>query len=329
MRTPEIIELADLLSQNDFGSNELVDYLKSVGPADAEIQLVHTVDSSIEILKVIIKGTEGAFSGGTRPTLGIVSQLSNCKSTIEGIGCIDMNAGVFSVLVAAYELLHITKTEGGILGDVMFAVFIGSDVTPKLRALISFLSDNSFGISQHMDAVLSVGTSKFFERENDGSIAVSPTVKEGYILKISDDILDVFSRQSNQAIEALTITQQDIIPTEKGMTQRTNLLQPSTKTSAPVVGISIGSSAALSNEDGRVVSLKDIGRIATGCLDIARSYGANECVFYDEEEFTELRVSYGNMSHFQGIGWGHHFTGLKNAPHLLWRHLSGPEANDS
>ncbi len=46
MRTPEIIELADLLSQNDFGSNDLIDHLKSVGTADVEIKLVPPVDPS-------------------------------------------------------------------------------------------------------------------------------------------------------------------------------------------------------------------------------------------------------------------------------------------
>ena len=46
-------------------------------------------------------------------------------------------------------------------------------------------------VDGELDAILSIDTTKGNRVINHRGFAISPTVKEGYILKVSDDLLDI------------------------------------------------------------------------------------------------------------------------------------------
>ncbi|NAW01394.1 DUF1177 family protein, partial [Salmonella sp. hn-h4] len=63
--------------------------------------------------------------------------------------------------------------------------------------------------------------------------------KEGYILRVSEDLLRVMEMTTGKLAETFPITTQDITPYGNGVHHLNSILQPSTVTDVPVVGVAI------------------------------------------------------------------------------------------
>jgi len=62
---------------------------------------------------------------------------------------------------------------------------------------------------------------------------------EGYILKVSSDLLSIMSTVTGKAPLVLPITTQDITPYGNGIDHLNSIMQPATATDAPVVGVAL------------------------------------------------------------------------------------------
>jgi len=67
------------------------------------------------------------------------------------------------------------------------------DPVPFMDSPVDIATMNKYEVDPAMDAVLSVDTTKGNRIINYRGFAISPTVKEGYILKVSEDLLDIMS----------------------------------------------------------------------------------------------------------------------------------------
>jgi Protein of unknown function (DUF1177) len=83
-----------------------------------------------------------------------------------------------------------------------------------------------------MQAVLSVDTTKGNRICNHQGFAITPTVKEGWILQVREDVLDVAATTSGAPPVVLPITTQDITPYGNGVFHINSLLQPSVATTS-------------------------------------------------------------------------------------------------
>ena len=68
-----------------------------------------------------------------------------------------------------------------------------------------------------VDAILSIDTTKGNRILNHKGYALSPTVKEGYILRVSEDLLRIMEMTSGQPAVTFPITTQDITPYGNGV----------------------------------------------------------------------------------------------------------------
>ena len=57
---------------------------------------------------------------------------------------------------------------------------------------------NRMDVDEGMDAILSIDTTKGNRVINLNGIAISNTIKEGYILEVSNDLMDVMTRVTGQ-----------------------------------------------------------------------------------------------------------------------------------
>lgn len=322
----------------EVNGTRLVEYLNSLGACEVQVLDVCGLNRTYKTLKVTISGTHGAISGGNSPTLGIIGQCGGQSLSQKTKEHIPDYIGTNVVLFAAARILKMIKSGNTLRGDVILSVQISSDspasVTSKCKEPCKKALTHS-EVSLLMDAVISIGSYRGGKIGNSKGIAISPTVKEGYILKTSDDLWNLAKRKMGVSPMGLPLSQQDIIPFEKGLPQAHTILQPSTATSAPVIGIAIqnemisGKRIDTSLLEKIEISEHIIESMGHFLVDVATAFTNNECSFFDEQEYTLLRTSYGDMSHFQHIGWGHHFTGIGNAPHLLWRNFERPnEVNE-
>jgi hypothetical protein len=104
---------------------------------------------------------------------------------------------------------------------------------------------NEYEILPEMDAIISIDATKGNNVINHRGFAISPTVKEGYILRISDDLLRLMSMTTGQAPVTFPITMQDITPYGNDVYHINSILQPAIATNAPVVGLALTAESAV------------------------------------------------------------------------------------
>jgi hypothetical protein len=155
-----------------------------------------------------------------------------------------------------------------------------------------------------MDAILSVDTTRGNVIINQRGFAISPTVKEGYILKVSSDLLHLMSVVTGQAPAVLPITTQDITPYGNGIDHLNSIMQPATATIAPVVGVALTAETVVPGCASGATQLVDIELAARFSLEVAKAFGQGKCSFYDVDEFNRLIALYGSMQHLQTLGLG-------------------------
>jgi hypothetical protein len=158
-----------------------------------------------------------------------------------------------------------------------------------------------YEVDLEMDAILSVDTTKGNRIVKWRGFAITPTVKEGYILKVSDDLLDIMEIVTGRIPRVVPITTQDITPYGNGVYHLNSMMQPWLVTDAPVVGVALTSELPVPGCATGANQIVDMEEAARFCLEVAKALGRGECRFYDEEEFRRLVELYGPMKHLRGV----------------------------
>jgi hypothetical protein len=158
---------------------------------------------------------------------------------------------------------------------------------------------NEQEVSAEMDAVLSIDTTKGNRIINHKGFAISPTVKEGYILRVSDDLLRIMEMTSGRPAVTFPITTQDITPYGNGVYHLNSILQPSIATSAPVVGVAITAESVVPGCGTGASHEIDIAAATKFAVEVAKEFSRGTCAFFDAAEYRLLLKLYGSLAHIQ------------------------------
>jgi hypothetical protein len=97
----------------------------------------------------------------------------------------------------------------------------------------------------------------------------------------------------------LPITTQDITPYENGLHHLNSIMQPSTVTKAPVVGVAITTESGVpgcATGASHPVEIETAGRFV---IEVGKLFTQGKCRFYDGKEFEKMVRKYGTMSRLQ------------------------------
>ena len=122
-----------------------------------------------------------------------------------------MYSGLHSVGVIEFEPPIFGPSSSTVIEkDMVISIDIPlfeADVSGMRLSLIHILQQcNDEEITEDMDAILTVDTTKGNRVINHKGFAISPTVKEGYILRISEDLLDIVEITTGKAPYVFPIT---------------------------------------------------------------------------------------------------------------------------
>nr|MDA8319346.1 DUF1177 domain-containing protein [Actinomycetota bacterium] len=216
--------------------------------------------------------------------------------------------GALVALAVAAKLGSMARAGDVLPGDVIVATHICPDAPVRPHSPVPFMSSpvdmqtmNAYEVSTAMDAVLSVDTTRGNRIYNHPGFVISPTVREGWILRVSENLLDIQQQVTGRVPAALPITMQDITPYENSVYHLNSIMQPSTATSAPVVGVALTAQVPVAGSASGATNLADVEQAARFCVEVAKSYGAGELAFYDHSEFARLVSLYGPMNRLQGF----------------------------
>ena len=225
------------------------------------------------------------------------------------IGAVSDGDGAVAALTAALKLVEMHENGDVLEGDVIVATHICPDAptlphepVPFMDSPIDMETMNRMEVDERMDAIVSIDTTKGNRIINLNGIAISPTVMQGYILSVSNDLMDVMTRVTGKMPEVFALSQQDITPYGNDLYHLNSILQPATATSAPVVGVAIATEQMVAGCATGATHGADVEEAARFAVEVAKVYGPGACKFYEEDQFSHLKDLYGDMTRFQGMG---------------------------
>lgn len=270
------------------------------------VKAVSGPKGSTDFVKIVIPGTQGKRSGGTAPTLGIVGRLGGIGARPGRIGLVSDADGAVAAVASALKLAEMQRQGDSLPGDVIVTTHICPDAPTRPHEPVDFMDSpvetedmNEQEVSDEMDAVLSIDTTKGNRIINHKGFAISPTVKQGYILRVSDDLLRVMEMTTGQLPVTFPITTQDITPYGNGVYHLNSILQPSIATAAPVVGVAITAVSAVPGCGTGASHETDIALACKFAVEVAKEFTRGTCQFFDSAEYQRLLDLYGSLAHLQ------------------------------
>lgn len=280
-------------------------------PCNIAVKTVQGPKGHTDFVKVWIPGADGKRAGGTAPTLGIVGRLGGIGARPERIGLVSDADGAVSAVAAAMKLGCMARLGDVLKGDVFISTHIcpnaptrPHDPVPFMDSPINMTIANGEEMSEELDAVLSIDTTRGNRVINHKGFAISATVKEGYILRVSEDLLSLMSFVTGRAPVVFPITTQDITPYGNDVYHLNSILQPCAATKAPVVGVALTAESAVPGCATGASQVADIELAVRFVIEVAKDFGEGKASFFNEKEFARLVELYGPMNHLQTMGRG-------------------------
>jgi hypothetical protein len=309
MALKQVLEIADLVDRPDADAETFRQLFAGRGMQGAEVARVRTRRGSTSFFKLLIPGMRGRSAGKSAPTLGILGYLGGVGARPGKIGLVSDADGAIAALAAALKLTDMHRAGDRLPGDVIVATHVSPaspiiphDPVPFMSSPVGLAVMNQHMVDPRMEAILSIDATKGNRIINARGFAISPTVKEGYILRVSEDLLAIQHHVTGRMPSVFAITTQDITPYGNGLFHLNSILQPSTASDAPVVGVAITSEAVVPGSATGANQEIDIELATRFVIEVAKSLEPGLAHFYDRAEFARMVRRYGAMKHLQSHG---------------------------
>ena len=306
----QFLELFDILDSASASGAQVVEYFKSIVPdCKVETYPLNGPKGHTDMVRLMVPGKNGKTNGGTAKTLGILGRLGGLGARPERIGFVSDGDGALVALAVGAKLLDMQKKGDFLEGDVFISTHVCPDAPTAPHDPVPFMNSpvetwqvNKEEVTDALDAVLVVDTTKGNRIINHRGFAISPTVKEGWILRTSEDLLEKMQITTGQLPHVFPLTMQDITPYGNDVYHLNSVLQPCTATDAPVVGVAIAAEVMVPGCATGATHVVDVEEAARFMLEVAKDFGRGNLKFYDEEEYARLQKLYGPMKHLQTLG---------------------------
>lgn len=309
MLLKEILEMFNLLDTPAATGKAVKEMLLQAGASEVAVDTVAGDKGSTDCIKILIKGSCGKSSGGNAPTLGIIGRLGGLGARPTAVGFTSDGDGALAALSTALKLSRMHRNGDILRGDVIISTHICPDAPTQPHFPVPFMDSpidmrqcNQMDCDPRMDAILSIDTTKGNRIINLNGIALSNTVKEGYILEVSNDLMDIYTRVTGKLPYVFACAQQDITPYANHLHHLNSILQPAADSDAPVVGVAITTEQPVAGCATGASHPEDVETAARFACEVAKDYGNGKVSFYDPKEYEELIRLYGCMKQFQTTG---------------------------
>lgn len=194
-----LIELYELLDSPQASGAIVAGYLKAIDPeCTVETYPLEGPKGTTDMVRVRIPGAHGKSSGGDAPTIGLLGRLGGLGARPERIGFVSDGDGALTALACAAKLLDMHKKGDVLPGDV----FVSTHVCPHAPTMphkpVPFMGSptstaaiNAEEVTPELDAILVVDTTKGNRIANNRGFAISPTVKQGVVMRVSEGLLGI------------------------------------------------------------------------------------------------------------------------------------------
>jgi hypothetical protein len=305
----QVLEIYELLDGAEVSGDDVASLLRSRGLDDISVKTIRGERGQTDFVKIRVPGKEGKLGGGSSPTLGVVGRLGGVGARPEMVGIVSDGDGAVTALSVALKLADMVVKGDRLWGDVVVATHICPRAPIRPHKPVPFMGSpvdiavmNREEVDDSMDAILSIDTTKGNRIVKWRGFAITPTVKEGWVLKVSSSLLDIMEITTGRIPRVCPITTQDITPYGNGIDHINSIVQPATATDVPVVGVAITTETPVPGCATGASHVTDIEEAARFVLEVAKAYGRGLCHFYDEEEWKIIVERYEPLKMLQTAG---------------------------
>ncbi|MFZ5822925.1 MAG: DUF1177 domain-containing protein [Bacillota bacterium] len=307
MSLHHVLELLTLLDSPRASGQTVREFFARHGYDQVQVETVAGPEGKTDFIKIVIPGSQGKRASGSAPTLGVIGRLGGLGARPAQIGFVSDGDGAAAALATALKLVDMQR-EGDVLeGDVIVTTHVCPDAPTQPHDPVPFMGSpvdvatmNEKEVDPAMDAILSIDTTKGNRLVNHRGIAISAPVKEGWILRLTDDLLDTYQIVCGRTPVIVPINMQDITPYGNDVHHLNSIMQPCVATSAPVVGVAVTAESMVPGCATGASHETDIALAVRFALEVAKGFGRGKFRFYDEAEFDRLVQLYGSMKVLQG-----------------------------
>lgn len=305
-----LMDLYDILDSPTASGTAAAAYLRGIDPScDVETYTLKGSDGSTDMVKIHIPGTQGKSGGGSAPTIGLLGRLGGLGARPERVGFVSDGDGALVALACAAKLLDMRVKGDLVVGDVFISTHVCPHAptaphkpVPFMGSPVDMAAVNREEVTADLDAILCVDTTKGNRIANARGFAISPTVKQGCILRVSETLLDLAETCTGRRPNVFALSMTDITPYGNGLYHLNSILQPCTATDAPVVGVAITTETIVAGCATGATRLPDLDEAGTFMIEAAKAFGRGECSLYDPDEFALFQARYGSMASLQTMG---------------------------
>jgi hypothetical protein len=238
-----------------------------------------------------------------------VGRLGGIGARPEKIGLVSDGDGAVTAVACALKLARMRAQGDALPGDVVIATHICPHAPTQPHEPVPFMGNpvdmptlNREEVRPEMEAILAIDTTRGNRVINHRGFAISPTVKAGWILRVSEDLLDLQQIVTGRLPVVFPLSMQDITPYGNGLYHLNSILQPSTATAAPVVGVALTAEVAVPGSATGASQPADIELAVRFAIEVAKAFGRGRCRFHDPAEWELIQRRYGSMAHLQTPG---------------------------
>jgi uncharacterized protein DUF1177 len=309
MSLPAVLQALDLLDSATVTGEEVAAAIRAVGVTDVEVKQFTGKDGSTDFLRITVPGTQGRLAGGPAPTLGIIGRLGGIGARPEKIGLVSDGDGAVAAVACALKLGRMGQKRDRLPGDVLISTHICPNAKTIAHPTVTMMNSpvdmatlNQEEVRPEMEAILSMDTTRGNRVINHRGIAISATVKEGWILRVAEDLLTLMQQVTGRMPVVFPLTMQDITPYGNALFHLNSILQPATATRAPVVGVALTAEVPVPGSATGASQPADIELAVRFCLEVAKAFGRGQCQFHDAAEWEAILRRYGPMRLLQTPG---------------------------
>ncbi len=305
-----ILEVVDLLEDPDIDGDRVGKFLEAKNlPLTVEVERISSREAYTDVITILIEGENGKSSSGDSPTLGVVGRLGGIGARPALKGLVSDADGAITALSVAYKIAELKKRGDKLDGDVVVVTHICPRApimpykpVPMMGSPIDIFELLKREADPRMEAILSVDATKANWIVNYTGFAITPTIKEGWILRPSEDLLDIYTRVTGEPPVVIPITMQDIVPYTTPVHHINSMIQPWIYTSAPVVGVGITTRYAVPGSATGATNIYSLEQAARFIVEVAKDYTSGKAKFYDEKEWRTILERHGDLKEIMRKG---------------------------
>ncbi len=302
MSMKSTMAMYELLDSAYVDGESICEYFRAQG-AQAETTRLHGADGYTDLVEIRVPGSSGKQKGGTAPTIEVAGSLGGVGGRPAICGIVSDADGALVALACAQKVLGMAKKGDILPGDLVVRTTICTNAptmphhpVPFMNSYLDFVTLKKHIIDQSADAILITETSRGNRVANYPVFGITPTVKEGWILKVSEDAIDAMERVTQEPAKVIPLTMQDITPVNNGVHHLNGLGELPEGTKAPCIGIGLTSPLPLSGAAPGVTNVSALEVAVRYAVEVIKGFLMGNFSFYDEEEYSSLVSMYGDMS---------------------------------